>query len=46
MDGVPSDAVSLMLEYLAGQIGTMEFATRAEAMRLRGSIGPASRLER
>jgi hypothetical protein len=46
MDGVPSDAVSLMLEYLAGQIGTMEFATRAEAIRLRGSIGQVSRPER
>jgi hypothetical protein len=46
VEGVPSDAVSIMLEYLAGQIGTMEFATRVEAIRLRGSIGQASRPER
>jgi len=46
VEGMPSDAVPLMLEYLAGQIGTMEFATRAEAIRLRGSIGEASRPER
>jgi len=45
-DGVPPDAVALMLEYLMGQIGTMEFATRAEAIRLRGSSRQASRLER
>ena len=36
-DGVPPDAAALMLEYLAGKIGTMEFATHAEAIRLRGS---------
>lgn len=46
IEGMPSDAVPLMFEYLAGQIGTMEFATRAEAIRLRGSIGQASRPER
>jgi len=46
IDGIPSDAVSLMLEYLAGQIGTMEFATRVEAIRLRGSTGQVSRPER
>lgn len=46
IEGMPSDAVPLMIEYLAGQIGTMEFATRAEAIRLRGSIGQAPRPER
>jgi len=46
VEGMPSDAGPLMLEYLAGQIGTMEFATRVEAIRLRGSIGQVSRPER
>ena len=46
IEGLPSDAVPLMLEYLAGQIGTMEFATRAEVIRLRGSVRQAPRPER
>jgi hypothetical protein len=45
MEGIPSDAVSLMQEYLMGQIGTMEFATRAEAIRLRNSKTQLSRPE-
>ena len=43
---MPPDAVALMLEYLAEKIGTMEFATRAEVIRLRGSARQASRPER
>lgn len=34
-EGLPSDAVALMQDYMKGKIGTMEFATKAEAFRLR-----------
>lgn len=41
MDGLPSEAVELMQGYLKGEIGTMEFALKAEAIRLRGkSVRP------
>jgi len=43
IEGMPPDAVPLIIEYLSGQIGTIDFATRAEAIRLRDSIGQASR---
>ena len=46
VEGMPPDAVPLMIEYLSGQIGTMDFATRAEAIRLQDSIGQAPRPER
>ena len=34
-DGLPGEIVALVREYRAGTIGTMEFANRTEALRLR-----------
>ncbi|HIJ16911.1 MAG TPA: hypothetical protein HA364_03930 [Thermoplasmata archaeon] len=34
---LPSEALALMQDYLKGQIGTMEFVTKAEAIRLRNA---------
>jgi hypothetical protein len=39
-EGLPKDAIALVKEYLAGTCGTMEFASRMEAIRLRS---PSSR---
>lgn len=45
MNELPSDAVTLMHDYLTGQIGTMEFATKVETIRLRNAPAQLSRPE-
>jgi hypothetical protein len=35
IEAFPSDALSILREYMDGRIGTMEMATRMEAVRLR-----------
>jgi hypothetical protein len=44
-DEIPPEAVSLMQDYLSGQIGTMEFASRAEAIRKKNMNTQQSRPE-
>jgi len=34
-DGLPREIVTLVREYQAGRIGTMDFATRMEVLRLK-----------
>ena len=36
VSGLSPKAVTLLQEYLGGKIGTMEFASRIEALRLEG----------
>jgi len=43
MEVLPSEAVSLMQDYLTGQFGTIEFANRAEAIKQRCASSPVSR---
>lgn len=45
MEGLPSEAVSLMQDYLSGQFGTIEFANRAEAIKQRSASSHLPRPE-
>jgi len=36
-EGLPREIVALVREYQAGKIGTMEFASRIEALRLKSA---------
>ena len=45
-DGLPKEAVKVLQAYLAGELGTMELATRLEAVRLKTSREVGGSLER
>jgi len=43
-EGLPQDAVAVLREYIAGRLGTMEFATRLEAIKNRVSAETTARI--
>jgi hypothetical protein len=45
VEGLPTDAVDMLKQYLAGQIGTMELATRLEEIRMKAVVPPGSLLK-
>jgi hypothetical protein len=45
VEGLPTDAVDMLKQYLAGQIGTMGLATRLEEIRMKAATLPGSFLK-
>jgi len=45
VEGLPTDAVDVLRQYLAGQVGTMELATRLEEIRMKAATPPGSLLK-